>query len=68
MPSKTMFDHAIEEIWPLSGAFHKCSFGRVKREGNQLANSFSKRTILNLWVEDLPSELNVVLLVDLVYL
>ena len=42
MPSKSMFGHVIEEIWSLSGAFHKCSFGRVKREATSLLIPFLK--------------------------
>lgn len=65
VPSKKLFGHVIEEIWLLADSFQKCRFGHVKRKGNQLAHCLTRTTILSAdldeWVEDLSSELDVVL-------
>ena len=72
VPSKTLFGHVIEEIWLLADAFQKFSFGHVHREGNQLAHSLERRAILfadlDVWIENLPSKLDVILQVDLGHL
>lgn len=72
VPSKTLFGHVIEEIWLLADAFQKFSFRHVHREGNQLAHSLERRAILfadlDVWIENLPSKLDVILQVDLGHL
>ena len=72
VPSETMFGYVSEEIWILSKVFHKYSFRHVKREDNQLAHSFARRAVLSanldIWVEDLPSELDAIFQADLVHL
>ena len=72
VPSKTLFGHVIEEIWLLADAIQKCSFGHVPREGNQLAHSLARRAVLfldlDVWIENLPFELDVILQVDLGHL
>ena len=66
-PSKTSFGHIIDEIKFLSSSLPFCSFVHVRRECNKLTHALAHRTILSVdtdvWLEDLPCDLNDVFLV-----
>ena len=66
----TMFGHVIEEICRLGFRLEMCSFHHVKREGNRLAHSLAHRAVLSahidVWVEELPEDLEEVFQGDLV--
>ena len=67
-PARTMYGHVIKEIRILSSTVC-CSFFYVKREGNKLAHALAHRAVLsaetNVWLEDLPWDLDVVFQFDL---
>ena len=69
-PCHTLFGHIIEEIRSLSSALRKCSFQHVRREGNNLAHALARRAVISadtdVWVEDLPLDLDDVFNLDLV--
>ena len=66
---KTLFGHIIEEAKSLGCTLRHCSFQHVRRDGNKLAHNLTRRAVLsadtNVWVEELPSELDVVFQSDL---
>ena len=65
-----MFVHIIKEIRCIRSILQSCNFQHVKREGKKLARSLTKRTNLStdidVWVEELPSDLDDVSNFDLV--
>uniref|UniRef100_A0A7N2LNL5 RNase H type-1 domain-containing protein n=1 Tax=Quercus lobata TaxID=97700 RepID=A0A7N2LNL5_QUELO len=65
----TMFGHVVEETRRLGSCLEFCSFHHVKREGNKLAHSLARRAVLfvdmDVWVEELPEDLDVVFQGDL---
>nr|XP_023888394.1 uncharacterized protein LOC112000487 [Quercus suber] len=65
----TMYGHVIEEIRRLGSCLEFCSFHHVKREGNKLAYSLAHRAVLStdidVWVEELPENLESVFQGDL---
>ena len=65
-----MFGHVIKETCRLGSRLEMCSFHHVKREGNRLAHSLTRRAILSadmdVWVEELPEDLEDVFQGDLV--
>lgn len=67
--SKASFGHIIDEIKLLSSFLPCCSFVHVRREGNKLAHALEHRAFLsadtNVWLEDLPRDLNDVFRFDL---
>ena len=67
--SSTLFGHITDECKRLGVAFRFCKFKHVRREGNRLAHSLARRAILfadmNVWVESIPSDLDVVFQSDL---
>ena len=67
---RTLFGHIIEEIRCFSSSLVGCSFIHVRREGNKLAHALSKRAVLSVdtdvWVEELPNDLDDVFHSDLV--
>ena len=65
----TLFGHIIEEIWSLTPSLMTCNFQHVKREGNNLAHALARRAVVsadtNVWVEDLPVDLDDIFNLDL---
>lgn len=66
----TLFGHIIEEIRCTRSSLVGCSFLHVRREGKKLAYALARRAILaadtDVWVEDLPNDLEDVFRSDLV--
>ncbi|XP_030940158.1 uncharacterized protein LOC115965101 [Quercus lobata] len=69
-PSRTLFGHIIEEIHYFSSSLASCSFVHVCREGNKLAHALARRAVLSadtdVWVEELPNDLDDIFRFDLV--
>ncbi|XP_030945152.1 uncharacterized protein LOC115969601 [Quercus lobata] len=69
-PNRTLFGHIIEEICNFSSSLASCSFVHVRREGNKLAHALARRAVLSadtdVWVEELPNDLDDVFRFDLV--
>ncbi|XP_030924737.1 uncharacterized protein LOC115951725 [Quercus lobata] len=69
-PSRTLFGHIIKEIRCFSSSLACCSFVHVRREGNKLAHALARRAVLSadtdVWVEELPNDLDDVFRSDLV--
>ena len=69
-PSRTLFGHIIEEIRCFSSSLVSCSFVHVRREGNKLAHALARRAVLSadtdVWVKELPTDLDDVFRSDLV--
>ena len=67
--SKAPYGHIIDEIKLLSSSMSCCNFIHVKRKGNKLAHAFAHRAVLsadtNVWLEDLPYDLDDVFQFDL---
>ena len=68
--STTLFGHITDECKRLDATLQFCEFKHVCGEGNRLSHSLVKRAVLfantNVWVESLPSDLDVVFQLDLV--
>ena len=68
-PHKAPSGHIIDEIKLLSSFLSCCNFVHVKRGGNKLAHALAHQAILSantdVWLEDLPRDLDDVLLFDL---
>ena len=66
---RTLFGHIIDEIRYFSASLVGCSFIHVKREGNKLAHALARRAVLSadtdVWVEELPNDLEDVFLSEL---
>ena len=60
----TLFRHIIEESKRLGCSLRQCQFQHVHREGNRLAHSLARRVVsttnTNVWVEELPCDLEFV--------
>ena len=67
-PIRTMYGHVVDDIRFLSSSV-SCSFLHVKRKGNRLAHAFTRRAVssanLNVWLEDLPRDLDDIFQFDL---
>ncbi|KAK9998718.1 hypothetical protein SO802_018321 [Lithocarpus litseifolius] len=67
--SMSSYGHIIDEIRLLSTSFSCCNFVHVQREGNKLAHALAHRVVLSVdfdvWMEDLPRDLDDVFLFDL---
>ena len=67
---KTLFVHVVEETKRLGCTLRFCQFQHVRREGNRLAHGLARRVVLfadtNIWVEEMPSDLEDVFQSDLV--
>ena len=64
----TMFGHIIE-IRCLSSSLVSCQLKHISREGNSLAHALARRVVLTadieIWVEELPTNLDDVFQCDL---
>ena len=64
----TMYGNVVEETRRQASKFLFCSFSHVHRGGNRLAHALARRTIssagLDVWVEELPIELESVFQTD----
>ena len=64
-----MFSHIINETKRLGGMLQKCQFQHVGREGNRLAHNLAIRAVLyvdiDVWVKDLPKDLDDIFQFDL---
>ena len=69
-PCQTLFGHIIEEIWSHTPSLMTCNFQHVKREGNNLAHTLARRAVvsadIDVWVKELPTDLDDVFNLDLV--
>ncbi|KAL0001329.1 hypothetical protein SO802_015110 [Lithocarpus litseifolius] len=67
--SMSSYGHIIDETRLLSTSFSCCNFVHVQREGNKLAHALARRAVLSadfdVWMEDLPRDLDDVFLFDL---
>ena len=65
-----MFGHVIKEIQGSCSSFTRISFQHVKREGNKLAHALARRVVvsadIDVWVEELPIDLEDVFQMDLI--
>ena len=56
------YGHVIEDARRLGATLQNCSFHHVFREGNLLAHSLARKAVLtadiDVWVEELPSDLD----------
>ena len=70
-PCHTLFGHIIEEIWSLTPSLMTYNFQHVRKEGNNLAHALARRAVvfadIDVWVEELLSDLDDVFNLDLVY-
>ena len=68
-PCPLMFGHIIDETKRLGNVLRSCMFQHVGRDGNKLAHSLAKKAVLSadleIWVEDLPKDVDVVFQSDL---
>ena len=68
-PCTTLFGHIIEEIQVVKISMVVRSFNHVKRGGNKIAHALARRTVLaadtDVWLEDIPLDLNDVFHYDL---
>ena len=59
----------IEDVRRIGATLQTCSFHHVLRKGNALAHSLARRAVLtadtDVWVEELPSDLDDVFQNDL---
>ncbi|XP_075662978.1 uncharacterized protein LOC142632468 [Castanea sativa] len=66
----TMFGYVIKEIQDSCSSFSRISFQQVRREGNKLAHSLARRAVVSadtdVWVEELPTDLEDVFQMDLI--
>ena len=67
-PCPLLFSHIIDETKRLRQVL-SCMFQHVRRDGNRLAHSLAKKSVLftdlEVWVEDLPEDVDVVFQSDL---
>ena len=63
-PCPLLFGHIIDETKRLGGVLRSCMFQHVRRDVNRLAHSLVKKAVLStnleIWVEDLPEDVDVV--------
>ena len=66
----TLFGHVIDESRSFGTTLQYCKFQHVRRVGNILAHTLARRAVLSantdVWVESLPSDLDIVFQSDLV--
>ncbi|KAL0008216.1 hypothetical protein SO802_009718 [Lithocarpus litseifolius] len=65
----TLYGHVVNETKRLGAGLRHCSYQHVCREGNKLAHGLARRAVssadIDVWVEDLPEDLDVVFQSDL---
>ncbi|XP_050290021.1 uncharacterized protein LOC126728200 [Quercus robur] len=65
----TLYGHVVNETKRLGAALRHCSYQHVGRDGNKLAHSLARRAVstadIDVWVEDLPGDLDAVFQSDL---
>ena len=66
----TVFGHVIKEIQGLCSSFTRISFQCVRNEGNKLAHILARKAVVfadtDVWVEELPTDLEDVFQMDLI--
>ena len=64
-----MFGHIIDETKRFGNVLRSCMFQHVRRDGNRLGYSLVKKAVLSadleVWVEELPKDVDVVFQSDL---
>ena len=64
----TLYGTVIEDARNQGASMQACHFQHVRREGNKLAHALARRVVssvdFDLWVEELPSDLEDVFLPD----
>ena len=68
-PCPLLFGHIIDETKRLGRVLRSCMFQHVRRDVNRLAHSLVKKVVLStnleIWIEDLPEDVDVVFQSDL---
>ena len=68
-PYPLLFGHIIDETKRLGQVLRSCMFQHVRRDVNRLAHNLAKKAVLStdleIWVEDLPKDVDVVFQSDL---
>ena len=68
-PCPLLFGHIIDKTNRLGRVLRSCMFQHVRRDVNRLAHSLVKKAVLStnleIWVEDLPEDVDVVFQSDL---
>lgn len=68
-PCPLLFGHIIDETKRLGEVLRSCMFQHVRRDKNRLAHNLAKKAVLfadpEVWVEDLPEDMDVVFQADL---
>ena len=68
-PCPLLFGHIIDETKRLGRVLRSCMFQHVRRDVNRLAHNLAKKAVLStdleIWVEDLPKDVDVVFQSDL---
>ena len=58
----TLYGHIVNETKRLGGVSRHCSFQHVRRDKNKLAHCLARRAVsstdTDVWVEDLPGDLD----------
>ena len=58
----TLYGHVVNETKRLRAALRHCSYQHVGRDGNKLAHCLARRVVstadIDVWVEDLPRDLD----------
>ena len=65
----TLYGHIVNETNRLGAVLRHCSYQHVGQDGNKLAHCLARRAVstidIDVWVEDLPRDLDVVFQSDL---
>lgn len=68
-PCLAPFGHIIEDSINLTSLLSQCSFSHVRRKGNAIADKLAKLAkfciVPKVWLEDIPNDVNSLLLVDI---
>ena len=67
---KTMYGSVIEETHRQGGKLQYCQFQHVRRGGNKLAHALARKAVsfadYDVWIEELPSDLEDVFQIDFI--